>query len=152
MMPGPVSQRIVLDRLEWVARMTAELATLPLDDEQAFLADDRNAYVAESCLRRALEALLDIGRHILAKQIGQGAVEYKEIARRMGELGVLSAEDTARLRLMAGYRNRLVHFYHEVTPHELYEICRTQLGDVNAVADGFRAWLGATPDMVDNSL
>ena len=70
----------------------------------------------------------------------------------MGEMGVLSAEDTARLRLMAGYRNRLVHFYHEITPNELYEICRTQLGDVNAVADGFRAWLGANPDMVDDHL
>ena len=29
MMPGPVSQRIVLDRLEWVRRMTDEIATLP---------------------------------------------------------------------------------------------------------------------------
>ncbi len=152
MMPGPVSQRIVLDRLAWVTRMTAEIAALPLDDEATFLANDHNSYVAESCLRRALEALLDIGRHILAKQAGQGAVEYKEIVRRMGEMGVLSAEDTARLRLMAGYRNRLVHFYHEITPNELYEICRTQLGDVNAVADGFRAWLGANPDMVDDHL
>ena len=152
MMPGPVSQRIILDRLEWVARMTAEIAALPLDDEEAFLVNDHNGYVAESCLRRALEALLDIGRHILARQAGQGAVEYKEIARRMGELGVLSAADVARLRLMAGYRNRLVHFYHEITPSELYEICRTQLGDVTAVADGFRVWLGTHPEMVDDTL
>jgi hypothetical protein len=35
MMPGPVLQRVVLDRLEWVARMTAEIATLPLDDKAA---------------------------------------------------------------------------------------------------------------------
>jgi len=85
-------------------------------------------------------------------QVGQRAVEHKEIARRMGELGVLSAEDTARLRLMAGYRNRLVHFYHEVTPHELYETCRTQLGDGKGLADGFRAGRGAAPNMVDDSL
>ena len=87
MMPGPVSQRIVLDRLAWVTRMTAEIAALPLDDEATFLANDHNSYVAESCLRRALEALLDIGRHILAKQAGQGAVEYKEIARLGGGHG-----------------------------------------------------------------
>jgi len=152
MMPGLVSQRIVLDRLEWVRRMTDEIAALPLDDEETFLADDRHSYVAESCLRRALEALLDIGRHILAKQVGQGAIEYKEIARRMGELGVLPAADVARLRLMAGYRNRLVHFYHEITPNELFEICRTQLDDVTTVADGFRQWLAANPDMIDDSL
>lgn len=152
MMPGPVSQRVILDRLDWIARMTAEIAALPLDDEEAFMADDRHGYVAESCLRRALEALLDIGRHILAKQAGQGAVEYKEIARQMGEMGILPPADVARLRLMAGYRNRLVHFYHEIAPGELFEICRTQLGDVTAVADGFRAWLVANPDKVDASL
>jgi uncharacterized protein YutE (UPF0331/DUF86 family) len=151
-MPGPVSQRVILDRLEWVARMTAEIATLPLDDKAVFLGDDRNSYVAESCLRRALEALLDIGRHILAKQGTQGAIEYKEVAVKMGQMGVLSAEDAARLRLMAGYRNRLVHFYHEVTPDELFEICSRQLGDVTAVADGFRAWLRANPDLLDDSL
>ena len=52
MMPGPVSQRVVLDRLEWVARMTAEIATLPLDDKDAFLGDDRNG----NALGRGLEA------------------------------------------------------------------------------------------------
>ena len=152
MMPGPVSQRVVLDRLEWVERMTAEIATLPLDDKAAFLADDRNGYVAESCLRRALEALLDIGRHILAKRGTQSTVEYNEVAANIGQMGVLSAEDVARLRLMAGYRNRLVYFYHEVTPDELFEICSRQLGDVEAVADGFRAWLRANSVLVDDSL
>jgi uncharacterized protein YutE (UPF0331/DUF86 family) len=152
MMPGPVSQRVILDRLEWVARMTAEIATLPLDDKAAFLGNDRHGYVAESCLRRALEALLDIGRHILAKLGAQSAVEYKEIATKMGQMGVLSADDVARLRLTAGYRNRLVHFYHEVTPDELFEICSRQLSDVEAVADGFRTWLRTNSELVDDSL
>lgn len=152
MMPGPISQRIVADRLEWVERMMAEINALPLHDEAGFLADDRNSYVAESCLRRALEALLDIGRHILAKHGGQAAVEYKEIASKMGDLGVLSPEDAARLRMMAGYRNRLVHFYHEVSPTELFEICSKQLGDVAAVAGGFRAWVAANPKQVDDTL
>jgi uncharacterized protein YutE (UPF0331/DUF86 family) len=152
MMPGLVSQRVVLDRLEWVERMTAEIATLPLDDKAAFLGDERNSYVAESCLRRALEALLDIGRHILAKLGAQSAVEDKEIAAKMGQMGVLSADGVARLRLMTGYRNRLAHFYHEVTPDELFKICSGQLGDVTEVADGFRAWLRANPELLDNNL
>jgi uncharacterized protein YutE (UPF0331/DUF86 family) len=54
--------------------------------------------------------------------------------------------------MMPGYRNRLVHFYHEVTPDELFEICSRQLSDVEAVADGFRAWLRANPERLDNNL
>ena len=31
---------------------------------------------------------------------------------------------------MAGYRNRLVHFYFEVSPEELYQILQNNLDDV----------------------
>ena len=41
----------------------------------------------------------------------------------MVRVGVLDEENGALLRELAGYRNRLVHFYHEVSDLELYEIC-----------------------------
>ena len=34
-------------------------------------------------------------------------------------------EEADLLQILAGYRNRLVHFYHEVSVEELYEICAT---------------------------
>jgi uncharacterized protein YutE (UPF0331/DUF86 family) len=87
-------------------------------------ADTRNAGSAESCLRRAR------GKHLstqagtsLAKGFARGEVEYRAIAEALGELGVLSPQESALMRVLAGYRNRLVHFYHEVSAHELYEIC-----------------------------
>jgi uncharacterized protein YutE (UPF0331/DUF86 family) len=39
---------------------------------------------------------------------------------------------------MAGFRNRLTHFYDEVTPRELYGIVHRELGDLEAVADALR--------------
>lgn len=152
MMPEPLSRRVLVDRLRWVDEMVAEIERLPLNDARAFLADNRNVFTAESCLRRALEALLDCGRHILAKGFAVGATEYKEVAARLGENGVLSPENTACLRIMAGYRNRLVHFYHEVSHEELYEICSTQLGDITTVANDFRRWIQSRPELLDDSL
>jgi uncharacterized protein YutE (UPF0331/DUF86 family) len=107
---------------------------------------------AESYLRRALEALLDLGRHILAKGYGMGVTEYKEVAVQLGQQGVLPVEDAALLNRMAGYRNRLVHFYHEVMPGELYEICATRLADLQHLADSFRDWLRAHPEKLDTTL
>lgn len=72
MTPGRPSRRVVADRLAWVERMVAEIRSLPLADREAFFADRRNLWAAESCLRRALEALLDLGRYILAKGFGIG--------------------------------------------------------------------------------
>lgn len=152
MMPEPISRRVIVDRLAWVTDMIDEIQRLPLDDREQFLADSRNVYTAESCLRRALEALLDCGRHILAKAFAVGATEYKEIAVRLGEMGVLSPDDANRLRIMAGYRNRLVHFYHEVSHEELFEICSRQLSDITAVADGFRKWVNANEAMIDDGI
>ena len=125
-----------------------DMRALPLDNRDAFLADRRNVWTAESCLRRALEAVLDLGRHILAKGFGLGVSEYKEIAALLAERGVLGEEDARLLRVLAGYRNRLVHFYHEITPDELYDICARDLPEVQRVADAYRAWLATHPELI----
>ncbi len=152
MTPGRPSRRVVADRLAWVERMVAEIRSLPLADREAFFADRRNLWAAESCLRRALEALLDLGRYILAKGFGIGVSEYKEIAFALGEQGVLFPDEAQLLRILAGYRNRLVHFYHEVSPEELYEICRQRLADLEHVATAYRRWLGEHSEWLNERL
>ena len=88
MSPGKVSRRIAADRLAWIERMLKEIQSLPLGSAEAFLADSRNIYTAESCLRTSFEALFDLGRHILAKGYGVGVSEYKEIAFELERQGV----------------------------------------------------------------
>lgn len=132
--------------------MVAGIRALPLVDREQFFADERNLATAESYLRRALEALFDLGRHILAKGFAIGVSEHKEIATALHEAAVLQPLQADLLRTLAGYRNRMVHFYHEVTAEELYEICTHHLGDVEAVASGLRQWLLDHPDRMDDAL
>lgn len=152
MNPTGLRQRIVADRAAWIRRMLARLRSLPLASWEEFQSDQRNVAAAESYLRRALEALLDLGRHMLAKGFGEGVTEYKEIATRLVERGVLDRSQSLCLQQLAGYRNRLVHFYHEVSERELYEICRDQLGDVERVLNALLDWLAAHPELVDRTL
>ena len=152
MTPQLISKRIALDRLALTEKLVQEIKSLPLQDRQLFFADRRNIWTAESCLRRSLESLFDLGRHILAKGFGTGISEYKEIATRLQEKGILSAEEMNLLRVLAGYRNRLVHFYHEVSPEELYEICASQLSDVEKIRVALQRWLNDHPETLDPSL
>lgn len=152
MTPQHISKRVVVDRLEVANHLIQEITALPLKDRQAFFSDRRNVWTAESCLRRSLEALLDVGRHILAKGFGLGISEYKEIGARLREHGVLLEDEERILRVLAGYRNRLVHFYHEVSGEELYEICRHQLGDLKIIQDAFLRWLRNHPEQIDQTL
>jgi uncharacterized protein YutE (UPF0331/DUF86 family) len=152
MMPTRISQRVVADRLALIEDLLRDIRSLPLADRESFLADRRNVWAAESCLRRSLEALFDLGRHVLAKGFGAGVSEYKEIATRLHEHGVMSADTANLLRIFAGYRNRLVHFYHEVSADELLDICAHRLGDVEEARDALRNWLRQHPEKLDQSL
>lgn len=143
MTPTGVRLKVVEDRLAAVAGYLARLRRLPAGSEAEFLADERTADAAESLLRRALESLLDVARHLLAKGLGEATLEYKEIARKSGERGVVDDADlVATFVEMAGFRNRLTHFYREVTPGELYAVVRDHLGDVERIAGALRQAAG----------
>ena len=141
MTEGKPNRRVVVQRAEWVRRFMQSLEKLPLTDKKEFFSDDRNIAAAESYLRRALEGLFDLGRHILVKRFGRPATEYKEIVAGLKEKKIISAEAAALMREMAGYRNRMVHFYHEITPDELYEICSRNLEDIEKLLDMILAWV-----------
>lgn len=149
MTASKLRSRIVAERAAWVREMLEGLRALPLDTFEAFQADPRNAAAAESYLRRALEALLDLGRHVLAKGFGLGVDEYKEVAAALARQGVLAPEEGTLLRELAGYQNRMVHFYHEVSRSELYGICTSELPDVDRVLGSLLRWLGAHPELLD---
>ena len=121
--------KLIEDRLGFIIRSIARLKKLSWLDEQDFLKEDNSAIV-ESYLRRSLEAIFDIGRHIIAKTAGKGIVQYKEIARALSQEGVITGDQSEKLILMAGYRNRLVHFYHEISDTELHAILNNNLSDM----------------------
>src|SRR3972149_4484841 len=117
-------------RIDVIRTALSRLKDLSRLSQKDFMDDYKNPASAETFLRHCLEATFDIGRHILAKT---GKVrlthEYKDIARGLGKSGVLSQTLIDKLVEMAGYRNRIVHFYHEITTEELYQILQTALKD-----------------------
>ena len=115
-----------------IQEFLSELRNLATLSKEDFMSDKRNPAAAESYLRRSLEAVFDIGRHILSKTYGIKDIEYKNIARELGEKGIVNKEYAGVLTKMAGYRNRMVHLYHEVRPEELYEILGRHLEDIES--------------------
>ena len=152
MTPSRLRAKVIAERIAWINRMLADLRRLPLDSYDTFRSDPRNIAAAESYLRRALEALLDLGRHVLAKGFGLAVAEYKDVALHLVEQGVLDEKRGNLLREMAGYRNRLVHFYHEVSDQELYEISTARLNDIEMLLTTMTDWMKSHPDMIDQSL
>ena len=93
-----------------------------------------------------------MSRHIAAKGFGEAVTEYKEVAATLKRHDVISSNELILMQKLAGYRNRLVHFYHDVNADELYEICASRLGDVELIANSLRSWLAKHSDLLDETL
>ena len=83
MTPTGIKERVVTERASWIEEMLRGIGALPLDSYEEFVGDPRNVAAADSYVRRALEALMDLGRHILAKGLGRVATEYRDVARQL---------------------------------------------------------------------
>jgi len=125
-----INRLLVKQRLAMINEYCKELEHLKTLPKEAFL-EKVNSAAAESFLRRSLEAIFDIGRHILAKS-GQVelAGEYKSIASGLVKIEAVSSGLGETLIEMAGYRNRLVHLYHMVDAEELYSIVHHNTSDL----------------------
>lgn len=99
-----------------------------------FLQNKDKFAIAEHYLRRVLESIFDIGNHIISRfaySPGRRPKTMKEIAIELGKKGIVDLKFAEnKLVEMAGYRNRLVHFYDEVKPKEIYQIITQDLGDL----------------------
>jgi len=127
-----INKPLVLSRLALIADYLVQMQRISKLSKQEFLMQKDTVAAAESYLRRTLEAVFDIGRHIAAKKGGTDlAAEYKGIAKFLADKNIVSRELAGSLVQMAGYRNRLVHLYHLINDEELYEILSNDLSDIS---------------------
>ena len=125
----PINKQLVLSRISEILKDVNKLSRFKEMKLSEFIQGE-NFAIAEHYLRRALEAVFDIGNHILSRLPEGRAYSYKEIAVKLGESGIVSREFAEKkLIKMAGYRNRLTHFYSEVTSEEMYYIILKNLDD-----------------------
>ncbi len=117
MTSSKVNLRVISQRASWIHEMLKALRDLPIHDKSRFLANKHNV----------------------------AAAEYKEIAKGLLEKKILQKKEADILRKMAEYRNRMVHFYHEISPEELQQICTHNLGEIEMLLENLTDWLKKNP-------
>ena len=152
MTPTRIRASVVSERAAWVRSMLQSIQDLPMNSYAQFASDYRNVAAAESFLRRGIEALLDLGRHILAKGFASAVTEYKDIGDKLAKLGIIPVDRVPALRKIAGYRNRMVHFYHEITQEELYTICTSNITDIEEILEILIKWIQDNPEKIDQEI
>lgn len=139
MTKGQINLKLVTDRLGYVDHCLDALRALPMESLEVFQADLRNPASAESFLRRGIEALIDVARHLLAKGYGLASLDYREVARLAAAKELIEDREVAStFEQIAGFRNRLTHYYSDVTTEELFGIVTGRLDDLKEIAEGLQ--------------
>jgi len=131
----PINREVILPRLDDVSACLSKLKKIQkVPKEDFFSADSDYPDLVSFNLQKALEGLLSCGSHILSRIKGAKFTEYATIAEQLVKFEILPASLKEVSIKMAKYRNRLVHFYHEVENEELYQTLHHDISDLEDFA------------------
>ena len=120
-----------------VRKLTSEIleAVKRLEDfkklsKEDFLSDPHKIGSAKYNFIVAIQSMIDLCNHIIAKNGYRTPEDYADTFRVLVENGVFDEEYTDTLIQMVRFRNRLVHIYWDVSDDEIYRILQTRLQDI----------------------
>lgn len=116
-------------------QLLEDLKKLSLD---AFLVEPHKIASAKYNLIVAIEGVIDLCNHIIAKNNFRAPEDYADTFKVMAEKGLISEEFAFSLIKMARFRNRLVHIYWDVESTEIYTILQNYLADIYTFLDIFK--------------
>ncbi|HOS93945.1 MAG TPA: DUF86 domain-containing protein [Armatimonadota bacterium] len=123
-------QALVTSQLTHMRASLERLHRLAALDDEEFYASPDNAALANHHLQRAIQAVLDIGRHLtIRRRLGRTS-SYAEIIYRLYEHHLIDPDLGERLVDLAHMRNRFVHVYWEVSAQEVRQVLRERLEDL----------------------
>jgi len=126
----PLNREVLQARISYIEDSLRSLERFKGIPYNEFHSNSDNFRIAFYDLHRVLEAIMDIGTHILSRIQGARPTSYKDIPRLLEKNKIISADYAMNsLSKMAGYRNRMVHFYGEITEREIYDIIQEELVD-----------------------
>lgn len=124
-----IDKKRILDKIGVIENSLSKLKTLSQISIEEFISDFKNFDSAKYNLQTAIEAMIDIGNHIISRK-GLGIPKtYRDTFEIMHKSQIITQKDADIYKLMAKFRNRIVHFYDEVDDKEVYGILQNNLGD-----------------------
>ncbi len=102
---------------------------------EEFVIDEEAVDACKYRLQMAIEAAISICNHLAARMLNKSPGTYAECFAVLASGGIITNELADRLARMAGFRNLLVHVYDQIDDSRVWEILRSNLGDLEEYVD-----------------
>lgn len=130
-----VNVHVVVHRLGKLREYLALLKRIRMEPRDKFIKDPLVYGNAERYLQLAIQAIIDIGNHIIADRKLKEPEEYRDIMNTLGQAGIIPGDLAKRLLPLVGLRNILVHEYTEIDHARLYDALHNELSDLEGFAE-----------------
>jgi uncharacterized protein YutE (UPF0331/DUF86 family) len=110
-------------------------------DFAKFKADIRSQRFVGRTLQIAIEAVLDSTHHIISDEGYREPDSYADAFTVLAEHKVISEDNAEYGKLMAQFRNKLVHYYEKIEPEQVYSIFSQHLEDFDRFVAAIRRWM-----------
>ena len=119
----------ILQKISVIEDCVAKLEVLANQTDDAFLADFRNSSSAKYLLQIAIEAMIDVSNHIIARERLGKPETHRQAFEKLAVAGFLRQENITTYFLMSKFRNKVVHMYHEINDRMIFTILQTNIVD-----------------------
>jgi uncharacterized protein YutE (UPF0331/DUF86 family) len=136
-----IKREVLRRRLNKLDEYLGILRRLQTYELEAFLSDPEHYGSAERFLQLTIEALNDMGSHVIA-DLGLGMVEsYRDVPRILVEHDYITSDHEDLWIQMIGFRNVLVHDYLDIDRRLVHKVLQENLEDITTLRRVFAQWL-----------
>ena len=124
-----IDEELVASRIAKIREYANLLARLLQSSKRQFVQDPAYYLQAERLLEVMIQAMLDIGNHLIAGLLLKKPQDYRQVFDILAQNGILPEELLSRVRALVGLRNLLVHEYFEIDHERLHDEAKAGLTD-----------------------
>lgn len=109
--------------------------------KEEFINDFKNSGSAKYNLVIAVEAMIDVSNHLVAKLKLGTPEDYADIFKILNKLNIFNDEEINKLVEMTRYRNKLVHLYWKIDDSEVYDGLKNNIETFEKFESGIQKYL-----------
>lgn len=132
-------QKAIRERADIIRQNLIRLEEIRQTTWEDFQADYLKVEASKHLLQTAIEAMIDICAHFVARLRLNIPKDSAGLVRALEKAGLLPKEHADKYVHMVRFRNLLVHLYAEVDDRQVYDILQNNLDDFRTfIADAWR--------------
>lgn len=132
---------IIQERLKKLEEQLTLLRELQRVPQEQFIVNPRDHVYALHLLQTAIQAVIDIGTHLVASLNLGRLEEYRDVARLLAQEKIIPEDLHPKLEKMIGLRNLIIHEYLRIELDKIYQIIQHNLDDLMGFAKHIQAFL-----------